>query len=467
MPKDISVLNRYGSMFSDRFPNISPFTRSHNQIVSYSNLLFVLCLMAILLLMVFSSVFSPSESPSVPSSNSKTHKQNKLPIVTAFDASDARDKGIVMCMNNAAVPLGLSLIRELRCLGNQELIQVYHCFQDELSDKSRELMLHTDARLEVIDVCTDFVDRGVIKHEMASKFRDGWLNSLALYHTNINEVLLLNVETIFQRDPAILRDTDGYQRTGTTFFHGRDVWNIEWLNSSKNMSYLKKLHAEFNFTGSKLSDRIVRTELSYAYNNESLHTQTSSMVAVNKARSGQAMKTLFWLITKQRFEPEPSFDGHNVYWIAYTLAKQELFFSPYGPSVIDSSRNDDMKNHPNTLCGSLAQYMPVSNDVPELLYVDGKALLDPFPEGLQNRGKAFAHVLYNPTPTHITPRRNNQAYLDSSSSSAKTFPIECLVGYGATPLPIDFASQLLRRRMFYLEIQMNVLTAMDSCYEFD
>ncbi|ETN14467.1 hypothetical protein PPTG_07514 [Phytophthora nicotianae INRA-310] len=34
-----------------------------------------------------------------------------------FDRSVPRDKAIVLCMHDGVVPMGLSLVRELRCLG--------------------------------------------------------------------------------------------------------------------------------------------------------------------------------------------------------------------------------------------------------------------------------------------------------------------------------------------------------------
>ncbi|KAF1774977.1 Nucleotide-diphospho-sugar transferase [Phytophthora cactorum] len=445
--------------------------RRRNRAVNYTLLLFVLCCVAVASTTLLSSVFSSMGSQSRHWFTSGIHQRKQKTVVTQFDSSVSRDKGIVMCMHNAAVPLGLSLIRDLRCLGNQELIQVYHCFPDEMSDKNRALLLSADARVQVVDVCTEFVDRGVMKRETAEKFRNWWLKPLALFHTDIKEVLLMDVDDVFLKDPAVLRRTEGYQRTGTTFFYDRVLWSNEWFNQEvKNSTYLKTLLKEFNYAafglsgGAKIPDNL---EHSYAYRGEASHEQDSSLVAVDKSRAGQAMTVMFWLVTVQRFEREFSFGDKETFWIAYALAKQEYFFSPWGPSVIESSRNQDMKNHPDSLCGSLAHFMPVKDDTPELLYVNGKALLDPFPEGLENRGKASANVLYNPTPTYVTPRQNRRPNGGTSTSYAGDFPMECLIGFGATPLPSSFAPQLLRRRMFYLGVRMDVLSVLDSCYAFD
>ncbi|KAG6620044.1 uncharacterized protein IUM83_05604 [Phytophthora cinnamomi] len=71
----------------------------------------------------------------------------------AFDTSISRDKAIVLCIHDGVLAMGVSLVRELRCLGNEELIQVYHCGLEELSDESRDLLFSIDNRLETVDVC--------------------------------------------------------------------------------------------------------------------------------------------------------------------------------------------------------------------------------------------------------------------------------------------------------------------------
>ncbi|KAG6619578.1 uncharacterized protein IUM83_18900 [Phytophthora cinnamomi] len=140
-----------------------------------------------------------------------------------FDHSVRRDNAIVMCMHDGVVPLGLSLVRELRCLGNRDLIQVYHCLPDELSIKSRALLFEADSRLEIVDVCSDLVERGEMNIELARQFRNWWIKPLALYHSDATEVILLDVDDLFMRDPAVLRTTEGYKRTGTTFFYDRVI----------------------------------------------------------------------------------------------------------------------------------------------------------------------------------------------------------------------------------------------------
>ncbi|GMF13675.1 unnamed protein product [Phytophthora lilii] len=354
-----------------------------------------------------------------------------------FDSSVKRAKGIIMCMHNDGVPMGLSLVRELRCLGNKELIQIYHCFPEEISEENRALLLGADDRLEIVDVCSDLVKRNVLTQEVAEKFRNWWIKPLAMYHTDITEVMLLDIDDVFMHDPAILRTTEGYKNTGTTFFYDRVLFSREFFNQDVNgTSYLKRMLNEFDYAkyglepGSHPSDRLKR---SYAYRGMTSHEQDSSLVAIDKSRSGQAMPIMFWLITEERFRlpglgrSDPfSYGDKETFWIAFELAKQEYFFSPWGVGDISSSTNGDLEKHSDTLCGSIVQYMPVEKEPSDFLYVNGKAMLNPFPVAMEKLGTATHNVLFNTNPTHITPRQrrkpnglsNNLTLLSSSNGSS-------------------------------------------------
>ncbi|KAG1693563.1 hypothetical protein DVH05_023327 [Phytophthora capsici] len=433
----------------------------HNALRYAMGFLVLCCLMTLSTLILFNPLDEPQASTAF-------HRRGQK---TQFDITVSRDRGAIMCVHEAVVPMALSLVKELRCLGNQELIQVYHCFPDELSNASRALLTGADARLEIVDACSDLVEGGALTREVAEQFRSWWLKPLALSHTNTNEVLLMDVDDIFMRNPAVIRSTPGYRRTGTAFFYDRVLSSREYFNQEiNNTSYLKFMLNEFDYEsfGLKKADHVPEyLNRSYAYKEEVSHEQDSSLVAIDKSRSGKAMDVLLWLTTVKRFEREFSYGDKETFWIAYALAQQEYFFSPWGPSVVEASRNGDMTKHPDSLCGSLAHFLPVEDVKPELFYVNGRALLDPFPEGMANRHRAAEHLLYNPTPSHVTLRQNRRPNGGTNTGYEGGFAMECLIGFGATPMPSCFAPYLLRRRMHYLGIRMKVLSALDSCYVFD
>jgi hypothetical protein len=412
-----------------------------------------------------------SEVSKLVQDQSDVSKRNKeveeFSVVRVESHAASVDKGIIMCMHDAAAPMGLSLVRELRCLGNQELVQVYHCFPDELSDASRKLLLGADDNLEIVDVCTDLVDQGLLTEVKAKHFRSWWIKPLAMWHTNIKEVLLLDVDDIFMNDPARVRTIEGYKRTGTTFFYDRVLSSKEFFNQDVNdgTQYLQYLlqtfdYAKFGVVPGATPSAHLDPKQSFVWTRQTSHEQDSSLVAIDKSRAGRAMDVMFYLITVQHFIHEFSYGDKETFWISYELAKQDYFFSPWGVGDVSSSTNEDMVKHNDSLCGSIVQYMPVEDAPPEFLYVNGKALLNPFPVAMEKLGTATHNVLFNVNPTHITPRQGRRPNGGSKTDYKGGYAMECLIGFGAEPLPEKFAPQLLRRRMFYFGIRMGVLNAL-------
>ncbi|EGZ30435.1 hypothetical protein PHYSODRAFT_474998 [Phytophthora sojae] len=366
-----------------------------------------------------------------------------------FDRSVLRDRAVVICMHNDVLAMGLSLIRELRCMGNEELVQVYHCGQDELSAESKEILFATDNRLELVD--------------------NWWIKPLAVYHTDVRHVMLTDVDDIIVKDPAALRELDGYKNTGTTFFYDRVFANCkEFVNADDNhRKYLPKLFETFDYERFNITEGFAPSEHvleSFGYRGKTCHEMDSSLVLIDKKRAGQTvMDIMLWFITKERFRFRYSWGDKETFWLSYELAHVPYSFSPWGVSVVSSTPNKDMAKHPDSLCGSILQYMPVASGDAEMLYVNGKALLDPYPQGIDYVPKAQWNNMFNTFPTHMTPRQPRTELNKTGHGKMYT---ECLIGLGATPLPDTFAGMLLRRRLHYLGIKTGVFGSLQLCDTF-
>lgn len=166
------------------------------------------------------------------------HRQevNGSNVTVLQPSKDDYQRGFILCLHNGIVAMGVSLIRELRCLGNNEIVQVYHCFPEEMSDENRALLTRNDSRVEIVDVCTEILAKkgkdnlflGEVK--TAKAFQNYWIKPLALYYTKLKEVILLDGDAVIMRDPAVLRTMSGYVRTGTTFFRDRIAKMNRFLN---------------------------------------------------------------------------------------------------------------------------------------------------------------------------------------------------------------------------------------------
>ncbi|TYZ64489.1 hypothetical protein PybrP1_003908 [[Pythium] brassicae (nom. inval.)] len=394
----------------------------------------------------------------------------------ARSATSLYDKGIVMCLHNGIIAMGVSLIKELRCLGNKELVQVYHCFPNELSERSRELleMLSTrESPVQLVDVCTEMVERKVLSLKIAKTFSSYWIKPLALHHTNITQALLLDADVLAMQDPAVIRELPGYERTGTTFFYDRVVKKKRNFNkiirlgrgdAARQYRYLevwlrKFPYARFNLTGPSPSPHLLR---SLSLQGQTCHEQDSSMLAVDKSRAGKALDVLWYMITEKRFRYKFSWGDKEAFWLSWEFAHANYTFSPWGVSALESTVNDDMGKHDDTLCGNMAHYLPLNSTVPDLLYVNGRSLLEAYPVGKEKALRHQQHVdLFNFSPRFVSPRRERQRWKKVPNRPSEQQ--ECLAGYGAAKLPDVFFQRLLRRRTHMFALETGYLAPLDQC----
>lgn len=233
----------------------------------------------------------------------------RVPVSTSMTPIVDSARGIILCLHDDIMPLGLSLVRELRCLGNHEVVEVYHC--DELSQDSLDMLHAVDGNIRVIDVCSNLVRSGVMTAQLAKTFRSYWIKPLAVHQTQLREVIMLDADVILMKDPAQLRETPGYRENGTLFFYDRVVNLSQFFNrnvttskkTKKKEQYLRwwTKHFDYKRFGSKYGPSTHLLE-SFAYRGETCHEQDSSMLLIDKRRAGRAMDILWFLITEERFK---------------------------------------------------------------------------------------------------------------------------------------------------------------------
>eukprot|EP00644_Phytophthora_capsici_P005159 jgi/Phyca11/531572/estExt2_fgenesh1_pg.C_PHYCAscaffold_10197 len=358
---------------------------------------------------------------------------------------------------------------------------------------------------------------------MAKKFKNWYIKPLAMYHTDVRHAMLMDVDDIMMKDPSVLREADGYKQTGTLFFYDRLF---------RNFNYEK-----FNISGGE--DPSEQVFESFAYNGKTCHEMDSSLVLIDKKRVGQTVfDVMLWFVTQERFRFIYSHGDKETFWLAFELAHYmpvtsgdaemlyvngKALLDPY-PQGIDYVPKAQWNNMFNTfpthmtprlprtelnktghgkmyaeclialgatpLPDSFAdfkdpatlrnlegynqtgttffydRYLPDNSPDAQMLYVNGKALLEPYPEGIDMAQKMRTNNMFNTFPTLMTPRQERQVLNKTAQEKGKLYS-ECLVELGGIPLPKEFAGHLLRRRLFYLGATTAVFGALQHCETYE
>nr|AIG56246.1 secreted protein [Achlya hypogyna] len=403
-----------------------------------------------------SHVRTPAPPLTVPKYEASVFQANHTPRFP--DAT----RGIVMTLHNNMAALGISLIQELRRLGNRLPIQVYHCFTGELLEATRNLLRQTDPLdlVEIVDVCPVLLQNGVFAtHWSALDYQSYLLKVVALLHTSFDEVMLLDADAIFLQNPDVLWSIDAYRRTGTLFFFDRQIDFKLFFNSPApgGRTLLRHLYVHFPYEAFGLRMPGVSPQLrtSRAWQGATAHEQDSSVVLVRKSQVPPVVFQVMWhlvhyLRTDRVFKAglswyvrivdasqrrKPSGDK-EYFWLAFMLADAPYEFSPY--AAADVALPEDMVRHPDTLCGNMAHYLPVPDEAKAvLLYVNGNDLLAPYFRAGDLRPLADNATwaekeafLVERIPAHVTPRRTERSYEPDRTG----FHEACLIHQGAVPI---------------------------------
>ncbi|RHY26645.1 hypothetical protein DYB32_007429 [Aphanomyces invadans] len=330
-----------------------------------------------------------------------------------------KSRGVVICLFDAMIPMTISLIQELRTLGYSDVIQLYHC-NGELSALSQTMLDDVDTNIEIVDGCVEMQALGKLRSDEMNGFRSFWLKPLALVHTRLDEVILMDADDLVFLNPSRLFDTPGYKETGTIFFYDREILKKEYLNGWHNdQPNLHALIESFDYAAFGLEKGPSAHLLSsLAWHGDAAHEQDSSIVVVQKSKAGRAMDVLWHILQHDRHRNGFTYGDKELFWIAYELAHQPYFFSPWANSGAEKPGN--MANHPDTICGAYIFNPYSNNDIHSMTNPD------------ERTQQLLAEV-----PSFVSKRRTRSKALNKAEDDNDPlgfWPQECLVHRGSEPM---------------------------------
>jgi alpha 1,2-mannosyltransferase len=149
-----------------------------------------------------------------------------LEALPAYPAAKYSDRGIIVVAGGRYLEPALVMIKMLRQSGCNLRIQVWHVGKEEMRDVHRQLL--QPYNVETRDF-HDFVGDEMLKAIQANVgMRLFQLKPLALLHTDLEDVLLLDSDNCPLADPTYLFEEPEFKKTGTIF------WPDYWKTSQQN-----------------------------------------------------------------------------------------------------------------------------------------------------------------------------------------------------------------------------------------
>ncbi|ORX81615.1 hypothetical protein BCR32DRAFT_184039, partial [Anaeromyces robustus] len=245
--------------------------------------------------------------------------------------NSSHGKGLVICTGDKHFKYARSTIDSLRNVLHCDLpIEIIYNGEYDLSYTNRDIISEfNDVYLTDI---SDYFDKKIVNIS-------GWaIKPYALLASRFEEIILIDADVVYLRDPKELFEDEGYIKTGTLFFRDRTINpgphpGSEWLRSW-------------------MTNPLPETKDLRFYNEETMHEMESSTVVLNKTKNILGLLATCKLNEKRIREDvvyKYVYGDKETFWIGFDMARQHYNLNSvpctYIGKVIENSEGKRICGH--------------------------------------------------------------------------------------------------------------------------
>jgi len=262
-------------------------------------------------------------------------------------------KGLVISVGNKYFKYARSTIDNLRNIIKSEIpIEIFYNGDNDLSEDKRNILKEYD-NVYLSDL-SNYFNGTLLQLE---KFT---LKPFSILASRFEEVILIDADTVYLRDPMIFFDDPGYLEKGTLFFEDRRFkespfdsykWFKTWINNP-----------------------LPETEELRIWNEKTTDQMESSTVVIHKS------KTILGLLAAcklSELEYRKKVNVHvygdkETFWLGYDMARQPFSFNPLRPVFIAKVDSVNMNTNTTRFCGHIGH----RSEDGKFMYWNGHLLKD-------------------------------------------------------------------------------------------
>ncbi|KAG7393789.1 hypothetical protein PHYBOEH_006017 [Phytophthora boehmeriae] len=305
----------------------------------------------------------------------------------------SQSRGIVIPVYEPIVKLAASLILELRTLGVDAPVELPHC--GDVSVATQQLLLQKAAlgSIRFYDVCERAASavvegnstRKVFCQDLEAchtKFRSFDIKVVAVVFSSFEEIMMVDADTAFFVNPALLWESQKFKTTGTLLMNDRTAHEIyfmaERITGDPKISAQHLYMSKFEVAPFRSLPTLEREKAtlpntvpvslkfepsdyllnSHSWNLRTGHQVDSSLMFWDKKRQPRATAILASFKTLGDIGSPPSYGDKELYFYAAELAETQYSFSDHAIGAVGTEYQDYGEGN-STLCGDMAQVFPI------------------------------------------------------------------------------------------------------------
>ncbi|ORX75083.1 hypothetical protein BCR32DRAFT_194851, partial [Anaeromyces robustus] len=260
-------------------------------------------------------------------------------------------KGLVISVGNHHFNFARSTIDNLRNIIKSDIpIEIFYYGDNDLSEDKRNILSKYD-NVYLSDLSTYFNNSQLRLEGFA-------LKPFSILASRFEEVILIDADTVYLRDPMTLFNDTGYIKKGTLFFQDRHFetspfdsykWLKTWINNP-------------------LPD----TTKLRIWNEKTIDQMESSTVVINKSKGILGLLAACKL-NEEKYKSivyKHVYGDKETFWIGYEIARQPFYFNPLRPAII--SKVESVNSETTRFCGHIGH----KSEDGKFMYWNGHLLLD-------------------------------------------------------------------------------------------
>jgi len=229
-------------------------------------------------------------------------------------------KGLVISVGNDYFNYARSTIENLRNIIKSEIpIEIFYNGESDLSEDKRNILKEYD-NVYVSDLSQYFNDE--ILH--LSHFA---LKPFSLLASRFEEVILIDADSVYLRDPMLFFDDPGYIEKGTIFFQDRNF---------KESSF-----DSYKWFKTWINNPLPDTEELRIWNEKTTDQMESSTLVINKAKNILGLLAACNLNGNKykKIVYKHVYGDKETFWIGFEMARQPFYFNPLRPAFISKVKS--------------------------------------------------------------------------------------------------------------------------------
>ncbi|OUM69695.1 glycosyltransferase family 71 protein, partial [Piromyces sp. E2] len=246
-------------------------------------------------------------------------------------------RGLVISTGNKHFKLARSTIDTLRNVIHSDIpIEIIYNGDEDLSKDNRNI-LNQYKDVYVTDI-SSFFDNSIVN-------LSGWaIKPYAILASRFEEVILIDADVIYIRDPLELYEDPDYKEKGTLFFSDRSLFPGP--------------HPAEQWVKSWMIDPLPETRASRFWNEISQHEMESSTVVINKTKNIVGLLSVCKL-NERNIRTDVVYKyvygDKETFWIGFDMARQHYHMNSVPVAYIGTYYKDETTNK---ICGHLGHMLP-------------------------------------------------------------------------------------------------------------